>query len=70
MASSDIYQRFPALLSAELADLDLPPEDASVREALNVIYHGERKRLHEIAVLDREWAAAQADAKRLQKGGR
>lgn len=68
MARTDLYERFPHLLEAEMDDLDLPTTDEAVRTELTMVYVNERgnlaRRAAENALFERDARAAERDRKR------
>ncbi len=62
MARSDFYEHYPALLDAELADLDLSTTDAPVREVLMFVYGADKQRQRVKAEEDAAFRAAQRAA--------
>lgn len=69
MAYGDIYERFPALLEAELAGLHLPLADAQVRARLSACYGALRGIQSKRADDAREFLAAAAEAKMQRLAG-
>lgn len=62
MARTDLYEKYPLLLEAEMAELDLSLADAAVRKELVVAYNAEKRRQSQKAAEDAAFRAAQRHA--------